>query len=74
MVEQEDKPAVKPSWKNRRRMMWSAVAFCMLCIAWVLYKNLDSGPAEAAITMGFLTIGGIIGSYVFGAAWQDIKR
>jgi len=30
--------------------------------------------AEAAVTFAFITIGMTLGSYVFGAAWEDISK
>lgn len=62
------------SWKNRRRMMWIVVIFCMLCISYVIHLKLDSGMAETVVTMSFVTITGVVGSFVFGATWQDVGK
>lgn len=67
------KDPAQPSWRIRRWFMFAVVAFCMWSIAYVLYKNLDSGPADTTVTMSFLTILGIVGSYVFGATWEDVN-
>jgi len=40
-------------------------------IAYVLGSGLDTAPADTAMTMAFLTLLGIVGSYVFGATWDD---
>ena len=64
----------KPSWKNRRRFMFTVSAWIIAAISYVLYTKLNTSPAEAMVTMGLLALAGIIGSYVFGATWQDIKR
>ena len=53
--------------------MFAVSAFCMWTIAYVLWKDLTSGPADTAVTMSFLTLLGIVGSYVFGAAWEDVS-
>jgi len=66
-------PRPPGSWVMRRRLMWAVVVFCMLTIAWVLYKDMTSGPADTTVTMGFVTLISIVGSYVFGAAWDDSK-
>lgn len=63
----------KSSWAVRRRFMFVAAGFCMLIIFFVLWTELDTAPAEAAVTMAFVTLGGIVGGYVFGAAWEDIS-
>lgn len=61
------------SWKMRRRFMWIISGFCMWTITYILLKNLDTRVAETAVMSSFLCLGGIVGSYVFGAAWQDIR-
>jgi hypothetical protein len=61
------------SWRLRRRFMFLVSAFCMLVIAYCLYKDLTSAVAEAAVTMAFFSLLGIVGSYVFGATWQDVS-
>lgn len=63
----------KSSWTVRRRFMFSVAAFCMWTIAYILYKDRTSGPADTAITMAFLTLISIVGSYVFGATWEDVS-
>ena len=59
------------SWVLRRRFMWVVSCFCMGVIAYVLGSGLDTAPADTAMTMAFLTLLGIVGSYVFGATWDD---
>jgi hypothetical protein len=54
--------------------MFIVSAFCMAVIWWCLYRNLDTRVAESAVTMAFLTLGGIVGSYVFGATWEDVQQ
>lgn len=65
------KPINCNNWARRRRFMLVTTAFCMACPVWVLYTGLDTKPAETAVTMSFVTITGIVGSYVFGAVWDD---
>lgn len=59
------------SWKHRRRLMFSVVAFSMSCIAWAMFKDSDSQVHQTAVTMGFTTLISITGTYVFGAVWND---
>ena len=70
---EERNPNWKSSWHVRRRFMFSVAAFCMWTIVYVLYKDRTSGPADTAITMAFLTLISIVGSYVFGATWEDVS-
>lgn len=53
--------------------MFTVVGFCMMVILYCLFKNEDKEIFETAIVASYLLIGGIVGSYVFGATWQDIK-
>lgn len=74
MVHTSNSPGerTQPSWRQRRRMLFLVTAFCMFTIAYILWKDLQSAVAEVAVTMSFLIMGTNVGSYVFGAAWQDI--
>jgi len=54
--------------------MYAVTLFCAATIAYVLFKGMDTKVAETAVTASFLCMGGIVGSYVFGAAWQDITK
>lgn len=62
---------IQTSWKYRRTFMFIVSAFCMFVVVFVLLKDLKSGPADTAVTMSFITLLGIVGSYVFGATWDD---
>ena len=54
--------------------MYVCLAFCVGVISFILWKGRTDPVSEVAITMAFLTIGSIVGAYVFGAAWQDINH
>lgn len=73
MEEDKQRNPQSSSWKIRRRFMFVVAAFCMLSVAYVLYRGLDTGPADTAVTMAFIVLLGIVGSYVFGAAWEDVS-
>jgi len=62
-----------PSWKNRRRTIFATLSFCAAVIAYIVWK--DSGSSLHAEVASSLTMlaGFIIGSYVFGAVYQDTK-
>ena len=72
-MDQPDRNPGQSSWRIRRRFMFAVSAFCMWTVAYVLWRDLSSGPADTAVTMSFLTLLGIVGSYVFGATWEDIR-
>ena len=60
------------SWKLRRRFMFVVSGFCMGVIAYILFRGLNTGPADTAMTMAFIGLISIVGSYVFGATWEDV--
>lgn len=62
------------SWKRRRRFMFVVAAFCAVTVAYVLLADKQGSVAETSVTMSFLTLMGITGSYVFGAVWQDVRH
>lgn len=59
------------SWRWRRAYLFVVTAFCMAVVAYCLWFGLDGRVAETAVMMSFLTIMGGLGSYVFGATWDD---
>jgi len=61
------------SWRNRRRVIWASLAFCGSVIGYCLGDGQDTKLNEAAVTMAFMTGGAIVGSYCFGAAWENRK-
>lgn len=60
-------------WRKRRRFLFATIAFCMAVIVYILWQEMDTKPAETAVMFSFLTIIGSVGSYVFGAAWEDVS-
>lgn len=54
--------------------MFAVCVFCVVVVSYCLYNRLESRVAETAVTMAFTTIISVTGSYVFGAAWEDIRR
>lgn len=62
----------KPSWKVRKRIIIVSLLFCAFCILWVLLNSNDSRPVYEIIVICSFTFGAsIVGSYIFGAAWDD---
>jgi len=62
------------SWNIRRRFMFIVTAFCMGVILLALLVKPDTAVAGSAISFSFGTITGIVGTYVFGAVWDDKNR
>ena len=40
----------------------------------VLALDLEGETAETAVSQAFLLLGAVVGSYVFGAAWDDRNK
>lgn len=68
-----DRNEGKPSWRIRRRIIIATLIFCAAEVAYLTGWGDDTRLAEAIATGCLLLAGSVIGSYVFGAAWQDIK-
>ena len=67
----------KPSWKIRRRLVNGILAFCgaeILLVTIAMFGWLDPAMIALAQTIvlgAFGLAGSTIGSYIFGAAWDD---
>lgn len=59
-----------PHWTIRRRVIFGALALC----AWASIHAVLAGPELAAAVLPHTSVlaAAVIGSYVFGAAWEDI--
>lgn len=67
-------PEFRPSWTNRRRTLFATLAFCALVIAYIMVWGGDTRVNETIVQFAFITAGGCVGSYIFGATWQDVTR
>ena len=82
MTEQPPIDAAKPDWTNRRKVVFCGLRH-MMALSWAIvagalalaaFGKLDFWPGLFAI-LAFFTVAGlsamIIGSYVFGASWEQ---
>jgi hypothetical protein len=63
----------KPSWKIRRRIVLATLLFCA---GEVLYLTVWAESTDLAQTIAngvLILAGSVIGSYVFGAVWDDMN-
>lgn len=67
-------PEFRPTWENRRRTIFSTLFFCAGVILYLLLAGEDNKLNETIIQFAFITGAGVVGSYVFGAAWEDVTR
>lgn len=66
-------PANPSGWKYRRTTVMLSLIYCAATIALVLWRGNDTALNREAVNALALLSGGIIGSYVFGAAWERTK-
>ena len=62
------------SWVWRRTFLWAVNVFCAWTIGYVLWNKLDTRPADTAVMMAFVVMATSVGSYVFGASWDDKNK
>lgn len=61
----------KPTWTNRRRVIFGTLIYSASIIGYMVWKDSGSELHEAVSASLILLCGGVIGSYVFGAIWDD---
>lgn len=60
-----------PSWKHRRRIVYASLIYCAVVLAYIVLKGADTA-LYSQVALGILGLAAtIIGTYVFGAAWDD---
>jgi hypothetical protein len=59
------------SWTIRRRIIVLTLVFCAGLVLYVTLKGTDTRTAETIVQSAFYLAGMVIGSYVFGAVWED---
>ena len=71
-----DLPPTK--WSIRRAFMFVVCAVCLAITCWLAYGTVVYGTdGTLAVALGITSLVAVItcvGSYVFGAAWEDIAR
>ena len=61
----------KPSWTVRRRIIIATLLFCAFCVVYVMVWGDDRGVLETIVFCAFGLGLSVIGSYIFGAVWDD---
>lgn len=59
------------NWKIRRTIVIISLVFCATCVTYLTIRGDDTRLHETIAQGTLLLAGGIIGSYVFGAVWDD---
>lgn len=59
------------TWTRRRRIIHLTLIYCAVLVVWLTERHPDS-PIVSQAVLGLLALAGaVIGSYVFGATWDD---
>ncbi len=76
MAEEKEKVCKtrRGQWGFRRRLVVYTLGFCASCVAWVLLKEMDNETVRTVTSSAFGLSGAVIGSYIFGAVWNDKNK
>lgn len=66
------------AWKHRRRLVYASLIFSagltVLCIGLVAIGKMPEALAGTVITTALLHGFGVLGAYIWGAAWDDKNK
>lgn len=63
----------KPTWENRRKVIFLTLIFCAAVVAYLVVWGEDTQLNQTIANASYLLAAAVIGSYVFGAVWDDKK-
>lgn len=68
------KAVSKDNWKFRRRVVFAALAWIAMMVMWIIFRGHDTALYRD-VSVALIGAGvAIIGSYVFGAVWDDRSK
>jgi hypothetical protein len=62
-----------PSWRYRRKMIFLTLLFCAACVIYIMVWGADTRVNETIVLGCFMLAGSVVGVYVGGATWEDIR-
>lgn len=57
-------------WRYRRRFLMIYTAFVIIIVSASVFSPSDVEVAKVTISAGLMSLAGVVGTYVFGAAWE----
>lgn len=69
-----EKLLTRSTWAIRRRIIIGTLLWAATLVTWLAVWGRPTSLSEAIATNLLLLMGGVIGSYVFGAVWDDQSR
>jgi protein-S-isoprenylcysteine O-methyltransferase Ste14 len=64
-------PSPIGSWRYRRRIIHAVLAWCAVFVPVMTWRYPESAIVSQAVIAAIGLAGGTVGSYVFGAVWDD---
>ena len=62
------------TWKNRRRVIFGTLLYCGAIVGYLVFRGEDTGLNGDIASGLILLAASVIGSYVFGAVWDDSRK
>ena len=69
-----NKLLLSDNWPKRRRLMYVVLLWAIVASSYILYLGRDLELDRTAFVMLISLIISIVGSYVFGAVWDDADK
>lgn len=63
-----------PQWTRRRRVVFATLAYCAGMNGYLVALGADTVLHRALAEGAFMLAGAVVGSYVFGATWDDRNK
>lgn len=71
-VEHEESGQAGAPWFIRRLWVAIIMVYCGSMNAYIVFKGIETKPAETFVSMSMLLMGTTIGTYLFGAVWNNL--
>lgn len=65
---------MKGNWKNRRRTIFATLLYCAGAVTYLIVRGEDTGLNQDIASGLILLAASVVGSYVFGAVWDDSRK
>lgn len=63
----------QPSWKLRRRAVFSSLVFGFIIIAYITFFGESNSLNETLVLGAYGLVGAVVAAYIGGAAYEDVR-
>lgn len=63
-----------PQWARRRRVVFATLSYCAVQNGYLVALGADTVLHRSLAEGAFMLAGAVVGSYVFGATWDDRNK